>query len=350
VLAARWHGRLDVRLEEVPAPMPDPGEVVLAVDRCGICGTDVEEYREGPIVIPGDAPHPLTGRMAPITIGHEFTGTVRHLGSGVGGLSVGDRVAVETCLACGVCTYCRSGRPALCRIWAAYGLHADGGLAEAVLVGADHCVPLPSEIDARAAALIEPVEVAVRAVAKAAVRTGDSAAVLGGGTIALLVAQVLRAAGARPVVLATRSELGTAVAGDLGFDVVSTEGDWLPEVAARVGDEGPEIVVECQGHPTSARDAIRLARKGGRVVLVGVVPGEQPIDLLDMTIGEKTVVGSVQHELEADLLPALELLRSGAVIVEPLITGEIALDRVVPDGLERLANDRRDLKVLVRPS
>jgi (R,R)-butanediol dehydrogenase/meso-butanediol dehydrogenase/diacetyl reductase len=348
VLAARWHGRLDVRLDEVPAPSAGPGEVVLRVERCGICGTDVEEYRDGPIVIPGDEPHPLTGRKPPITIGHEFTGTVRALGAGVGGLSVGDRVAVETCLACGVCSYCRSGRPALCRIWAAYGLQADGGLAEAVVVGADHCLPLPREIDDRAAALVEPVEVAVRAVRKAAVRPGDSAAVLGGGTIAQLVAQALRAAGARPVVIATSSALGTTVATDLGFDVVATQGDWAAEVAARTGDDGPEIVVECQGHPTSARDAIRLARKGGRIVLVGVVPGEQPVDLLDMTIGEKTVVGSVQHELDADLRPALELLRSGAIRVEPLITGEIALDRVVPDGLERLANDRRDLKVLVR--
>src|SRR5215470_19039820 len=105
--AARWHGRGDVRVEDVPEPVPGPGEVLLHVSWCGICGTDVDEYTAGPALIPVDTPNGLTGRSAPLTLGHEFVGQVTALGPGVTNLQVGQRVAPEVCLFCGECFFCR---------------------------------------------------------------------------------------------------------------------------------------------------------------------------------------------------------------------------------------------------
>lgn len=350
MLAARWHGRRDVRVEEVPTPEPGPGEVLLDVRWGGICGTDVEEYLDGPLVIPTDEPNPVTGRRAPIILGHEFGGTVRSLGAGVGGLAPGDPVAVEVCLSCGDCVFCRSDRTALCSDWAAYGLQADGGLAEAVVVRSDRCLPRPSSVGAREAALVEPTEVAVRAVRKLELRAGEGAVVLGGGTVGILAGQVLRDKGAVPVIIATGQPVSAEICAELGLEVVdSSESDWEASVAERTAGLGPEVVVEAQGRPTSIGTAVRIARKDGRIVVTGILPGRHPIDVLDLVIGEKRVIGSVQHEREADLRPALDLVTSGAVRLAPLITGEIPLDRVVSDGLDALAApDRRQVKVVVR--
>ena len=130
VLALRWHGRGDVRLDEIEdPPPPGPGEVQLRPLWCGICGTDVEEYRSGPVFIPSGSPHPLTGRLAPITLGHEFSGEVVDVGPGVERFRPGDRVAADTLIFCGECYWCRRHQVTLCERLAALGLMADGGLA-----------------------------------------------------------------------------------------------------------------------------------------------------------------------------------------------------------------------------
>lgn len=352
MLAARWHGRGDVRVESVARPTVGPDDVLLEVGWCGICGTDVEEYRSGPITIPVGSPNPITGQQAPLTMGHEFGGRVVEVGRSVRSVARGDPVAVEVCLSCGACLFCRTDRTALCATWAAYGLQADGGLAELVVVAADRCVPRPSVIDDRMAALVEPVEVAIRAVRKLAVRSGESAAVLGGGAIGLLAAQVLRTAGASPVLLITGQAISIEVAHQLGIDVLDRRQDgWECALRDRTDKVGPELVVEAQGRDTSIGTAVRMARKGGRVVITGIVAGNHPIDVVDLAVGEKHVVGSIQHEREADLRPALALLADRSIVVDPLITKEIPLDRLVPDGLEALAApDRRHVKVLVRTS
>ena len=111
--AARWHGRGDVRVEELPRPTPGPGELLLRVNWCGICGTDLEEYLAGPAIIPVEVPNGLTGRVAPLTLGHEFVGSVAALGDGVTDFSVGERVAPEVALFCGQCFFCRRHEYAL---------------------------------------------------------------------------------------------------------------------------------------------------------------------------------------------------------------------------------------------
>jgi len=350
--AARWHGRRDVRVEDIAVPTPGHGEILLRVRLCGICGTDLEEYRHGPLVIPTGRPHPLTGRQAPLTMGHEFLGVVEALGPDVSGFREGDRVAPDICLFCNACVFCRRHQYALCEKWVTIGLHTDGGLAEFVTVPASACLRLPDSLSDREGALIEPTEVAVRAVNKAPPRLGDVVAVLGGGTIGLLTLQVSRAAGAGEVVVIEPRPARRALALELGAAAALDPGDpgWKDELRRRAGGLGPDVVFECAGRPDSASVAIRMARKGGRIVLVGITGGEVPVDTLDLLIGEKTVIGTIQHHYDEDLPAAVRLLADGRVRGLPLVTTEIPLADVVQGGFEALTSPGQEhLKVLVNP-
>jgi (R,R)-butanediol dehydrogenase/meso-butanediol dehydrogenase/diacetyl reductase len=347
--AARWHARGDVRVEDVPIPRAGPGEVLLRVSWCGICGTDLEEYRDGPVVIPVDRPNPLTGQCAPVTLGHEFAGQVVEVGAGVEGLVVGERVVPDICLFCGQCHYCRRHEYALCVDWAAIGLHGDGGLAEYVRVPARQCVRLPAAIGDEEAALIETIEVAVRAVRHAGVRLGDSVAVVGDGAVGLITLQVARAAGATTVVLlghrAGRLDLGRRLGASAAID--TNDPAWARSVADLTDGLGVDVAIECGGRASAIGDSIAATRKGGRIVLLAVIGKPVPLDTFAIVAGERTVTGSVQHHFDEDLPIAVHLLASGLVKVGSLITRRIALDQVVTDGFAALEAGGSDIKVLV---
>ena len=350
--AARWHGRRDVRVEDVAVPLPGPGEARLWVSWCGICGTDLEEYRHGPLLIPVDRPHGLTGRRAPLTMGHEFTGLVDALGAGAHGLHIGDRVVPDIVLFCGHCAFCRQHQYALCCEWGALGLHADGGLAEYVTVPAFACVRLPESLSDEEGALVEPTEVAVRAVQKAPPRLGDPVAVLGGGTIGLLTLQVARAAGAGSVLLIEPRPARRALGLELGATLALDPADpgWSDALRRATDGLGPAVVYECAGTRDGADQAICMARKGGRIVLVGITGGRVPVDTLDILVGEKTVIGSIQHHYDEDLPAAVRLLADGRVRTLPLVTARVPLDDVVTRGFEALTDPAGNhLKILVRP-
>lgn len=345
--AARWHGRRDVRVERVPVPAPGPGEVLLKVAWCGICGTDVEEYRDGPVVIPVDRPNPLTGQQAPVTLGHEFAGTVAEVGAGVEGLRAGDRVIPEICLACGRCHYCRRGEYALCLDWAAIGLHGDGGLAEYVRVPARQCLPLPDAIADDEAALVETTEVGVRALRKAAIHPGAAVAVVGDGAVGLIALQVARAAGAGTVVLLGHHERRLALGLELGATAAldTRDAGWHARLLGLTDGLGADAAIEGGGSAAAVNDAIRATRKGGRIVLLAVIGEPIPVVTWPLVEGERTMVGSVQHHLHEDLPEAIALVADGRVRVAPLVTRRVPLERVVEDGFAAPRGD--DIKVLV---
>ncbi len=349
MLAARWHGRGDVRVEEVADPgAPPRGWVRLRIDACGICGTDVEEYRQGPILIPRQ-PHPLTGRNAPLTLGHEPAGTVEVAGEDVA-LAPGTPVAVEGNLSCGDCWWCRRGETHLCVHIAPLGLRGDGALAEVMLAPASMCVPLGEGVPAAHGALAEPLSVAVRAIRRAGVAPGCSVGIVGGGTVGLLALQVARRAGAETVLVVDRVPERRRLAERLGA-TVAVAPEEAGQAALDLSDGiGLDTTLEVAGNVRAAAAAIALSRRGGRTVLLGVYDDFVKISMLDMLLGEREVVASLSHTVADDFAEAVRLVGSGEIEVAPLITDRVVLSRVVEDGLERLvAEPTAHLKVIVVP-
>ncbi|MFI7642580.1 alcohol dehydrogenase catalytic domain-containing protein [Nonomuraea sp. NPDC049400] len=329
--ALRWYGRGDVRLVDVDVPRPGPGEVLIAVTLCGICGSDVEEYHAGPIVVPV-SPHPLTGRAAPLTLGHEVVGVVAEPGEGVT-LAPGTPVVPDVVLGCGRCWWCARGEYPLCERGAALGLQDDGGLAEYLVAPAGRCAPLPDGMPADVAVFAEPAAVAVRALDKAGDVSGAVVAVVGAGAIGLLVAQVARCRRAAAIVAVDPDPGRRSLAGSCGL-VAAAPGD-AADAAVRelTGGRGADVVVESAGTAAAVAGALSLCRRGGTAVLLGVTPEPAVLPTLDVVLGEKHVVGSASHRWDTDVRGAVALLHSGHVRVDQLPVQTVPLPDAVRRGL-----------------
>jgi len=351
--AALWHARNDIRVEDVPAPTaPGPGEVIIRVGACGICGTDLEEYRAGPLFIPVDKPNPLTGRMAPMILGHEFAGEVVEVGKGVTDFRVGDRLAPDVIIGCGHCYWCRRNQLILCDSLAALGLMGDGGLAEYCRLPVNMAVKLPSGLMDEHAAMAEPLAVAVRAVRRGRMLAGETVTVFGGGTIGLFCVQAARAAGAAAVFvvepLANRRALAMQLGASDVIDPLTTD----PATTLRRWTRGigPDLVLEASGSATVIPGAIETARKGGRIVLVGLPVSATGFNFFHVVATEKEIIGSLSHVYDEDYYTAIRWLGDGRVVAEPLISARVPLSNFMADGLARLEERPAEtLKVIILP-
>lgn len=339
--ALRWHARGDVRLDDVPPPgVPRPGEVQLRVLWCGLCGTDYEEYRHGPIFIP-TSPHPLTGAAAPLTLGHEVVGVVTKVPPG-GRLDPGSTVAVDGLSFCGQCRNCRRHRVTLCDKLASIGLMGDGGLAELVNVPELGCVVLPDSLSPEAATLAETLAVGVRALRRGRLLAGERVAVVGAGPVGLLAAQAARAMGASRVSVCDPLAERQKMALTLGASEAGGPGA-LPGLDA-------DLVLECSGAPGTLADAVAAADRAGRVVLVGITARPAPLDVLSVVTGEREIIGSLSHVYDEDFAGAVAMLAAGAVEAGPLITARIPLTAALGRGLLALGHPAADqVKIIVSP-
>lgn len=346
--ALQWFGRADVRLAEVedPAP-PDRGEIAVDVEWCGICGTDVEEFTDGPILIPTDDPHALTGLRAPMTLGHEVAGRISAVGPGVD-LKPEMRVALDGYLACGHCAACLRHQPNRCATWAHIGFSHPGGLAERMVVPARMALPAPDHVPLDQVALSEPFAVAVRANRRGRIGLGDRVAILGGGTIGLAALQVALTSGCSYTALVDPLVQRRAVAVSLGASDAAASAISL--VDGGLG-ESFDVVVDCTGIPDAPGQAVQLARTGGRIVLVGIPPVPGTLDFKTLVIRELSMVGTVGHVYDEDTLAAVALIASKRVDAGALISHRLPLERTVDDGFRFLAGEGRAsaLKVLVSP-
>jgi L-iditol 2-dehydrogenase len=311
----RDFGKLDV--EQVPVPEAGPGEVLVRVRACGICGTDLK--------IVGGAYQGTWPPALPFIIGHEWSGEVAALGPGTSGLTVGDRVVAENHTGCGACPMCRAGRYNLCeRVrepgFKLYGHTAPGALAQYAVRPAVALHKVPASVSDVAAALVNQGALTVHAARRARLGPGASVAVFGPGLLGLLMLQVARAAGATTVVMVGRGQRLT-VARDLGCtDIVDySRGDPVAGVRAATGGRGADCVFDCSGNPAVVSQLLRSARRGGVVALLGLAGGataELPVDLV--TLDELDVLGI---RSSPNAYPAMiALLASGAVRTEPLTT------------------------------
>ncbi|MBI1817154.1 MAG: alcohol dehydrogenase catalytic domain-containing protein [Deltaproteobacteria bacterium] len=307
-------------LRDVPEPAPAPGEVLIKIHNCGICGSDLHWYHGGGIPIPSVCP------------GHEISGEVAALGNGVRGVRAGDRVAIEPLLVCHECRYCRSGEYQLCRRMRIRGISADGGFADYVSMPESAVFPLPQSVDWELGAMAEPMAVCVHALRLAALPVGARVLVLGAGTIGLLAIVAARAAGAAEVLISARYPHQHAAAERLGARVF----DASSEGAARLIDYGyhnpVDAVIETVGGVADTlNDAVQLVRAGGVVVVLGVFTGPVTCNGLLLVSKEVRIVGSLTYSragVRAEFEIALQLLAEQRTSLRPLVTHTFSLDRV----------------------
>ncbi len=299
--AVRWHARGDVRLDEVAVPTPGDTEVVIRIEAAAICGTDVDEVRLGPITVPVQ-PHPISGRMAPITLGHEMVGVIAVAGD-ASGLVTGTRVAPWPSQPCGQCRDCMTGHANRCSRTVALGMSADGGMADYLLVEASRCVPIGPDVESERAVLVEPFAVAFHAVHQDALM-GRRVAVVGIGSLGLCVVEAAILAGASEVIAVSRSERARTLAREAGASEALP-----PDCAA---DVDAEIVFETAGAAPAIANSAAAVRRGGRILVLGGHPQPTPVDLLDLTVREIVLQGSVSHCF-ADFVRAAEAITAGDV-------------------------------------
>jgi (R,R)-butanediol dehydrogenase/meso-butanediol dehydrogenase/diacetyl reductase len=342
VKAAVFHGRRDVRIESVPEPDDlRPNDVVLEVIRAAICGTDASEWDHGPLLCkPG------------VVLGHEFVGRVVARGDDVAGVRVGDRVVSGAGISCGHCPCCLGGRTNLCVEYQTLGLQLDGGLAEYVRTPASICHIVPDACTDDAAAMAQPLAVALHALSRVRQTADENVAVIGvGGIGSLVVAGASRSGnGGRlvaidvdPERLATASALGAT-------EVADANGGSLKELLLGLSDgAGFDVVIEASGAEHAPAAALSGTRPGGRVLLVGLHAAPRELDLSDTILREIDVVTSVAHVCQTDIPEALNLLTE-TDLAAMAMARTIPLDALVEEGLRPIAERRAPGKILVNPT
>jgi threonine dehydrogenase-like Zn-dependent dehydrogenase len=331
--AAVFEGEGQLVVRDVPDPLPGPEEVLVEVEACGICGSDVQ-------IINVPAGHPST---PPVVIGHEFVGSVRAVGSAVADVPIGLRVVVDPDPKCGACDSCRSGRPANCVNIVALGVHRDGALARYVTAPADSVYAISPEVPAEMAALVEPLACVVNGTNRAALRPGESVVVFGAGAIGCLFIAVFRAAGAGRIIAVEPSTTRATVARAVGADTVLTPEEWT----ARRGEllaQGADVVVDAVG--SVLPQAIEAAAMGARIVVFGMNGNARP-PVHQVEIVEKGLAILGSYISNFTFPAAIRLVESGRLNLGPMITATIPLDETLA-GIERLRSGEA-VKIVIKP-
>ena len=324
-------GRLVVR--DVPDPVPAADEVLIEVEACGVCGSDVQIIN----MPPG---HPST---PPVIIGHEFVGWIRGTGSAVRDVAIGTRVVVDPDPKCGACDACRAGRPANCTNIVALGVYRDGALARYVTAPANSVYPISDAVPAEIAALVEPLACVINGTNRASIRPGESAIVFGAGAIGCLFIAVLRASGASKIIAIEPSATRAPVALALGADVVLTPEAWAVQ-RDDVLPRGADVVVDAVG--SVLPQAIDAAGMGARVVVFGMNGNARP-PVHQVEIVEKglTILGSYISNFTFPA--AIRLVESGQLDLTPMVTAVIPLEDSVA-GIARIRSGEA-VKIVIKP-
>jgi len=314
-------------------PQPGRGQVLLKICRCGICGSDLHMTED-----------PTFGLNAGAVIGHEFSGEVLEVGTGVTGLKVGDQVSAAPLKGCGACPSCQAGDPA----WCHNTMHLiGGGYAEYTALDAIQCRKLPWGISAADGALAEPLAVALHGVQRAALKPGERVLIVGAGPIGLAVAFWARRLGARRVVVADLYDHQRERAMALGASGFVVSGEDIVARVAQACDGAPDIVFECVGRPGLIDHCIGLVRPRGRVLVLGLCTAPDRIDSFRAISKEVQVIMSVFFDMH-EFAQAIEALDSGRCSPQGLVSDVVSLD-AMPDMFETLRVRTTQCKVLVDP-
>ena len=347
--AAVFHGPRDVRVESVAEPPPlGPEEILLRVDRAGICGTDAGEYLYGPKQLPIERRHHASGHQGPLIIGHEIFGAIDAVGSNVEHLHVGDRIVPGAGMWCGSCEWCKAGKTNLCESYYTLGLQANGGLAQLVNVPARMCQIVPEDCADLSAAVAQPLAVALHAVRRGRVREGSSVAIIGVGGIGFFILAGALSRAAKPVVAVDveADRLARADAYGASFTLTPREQDAAESLLEMTDGLGFDVVFEASGAEPSAALAQRVVKRGGTVLLVGLHKQRREFDVTDLVIREVELVSTLAHVCDVDLPEALQVLRDDR-LAPAALDREVELDGIVDEGLEPLSAGAVSGKIIV---
>ena len=342
MLAAILYGPGQLKLEERPIPEPGPGEVVARVRAATTCGTDVKMYAR---------PYVSSVVKLPSPFGHEWAGEVIAVGPGVEEWKPGDRIRAGNSAPCLTCRFCRRGQENLCenRLW------LWGAFAEYIRVPAHmlkvNAQKVPDGLSYEEAAVAEPLACVLHGAKLAGVRPGDVVVVIGSGPIGILHAQVAKHMGAVKVIISDMVDERLRVARSVGADItVNVREEELSDVIeAETDGLGADVVIEAVGLPETWEEALKLVRRGGTVLEFGGCPPGTSISVSTEKLhyGELKLLGAF-HATPRDFEVALSMIASGSIRVKPLITSRRPLGEL-PDVLESLMKEKKDLKVAIIP-
>jgi L-iditol 2-dehydrogenase len=346
MLAARFYQPGDVRVEEVPDPVPGPGDVMIRVRNCSVCGADRKTVQYG------------HRRLSPPRVlGHEIAGEVASAGAEVTGWAAGDRVQVIAAIPCGACRECRAGHPTVCTSRENMGSQYDGGFAEFMLVPAKVIAVggvnrIPAGTGFAEASLAEPLACVLNAQELCGVTSGDEVLIIGDGPAGCLHARLARARGAAKVIVAGRSPAHLARVAELiapDAAICAPDGDLAEQVAAVTEGRGADVVIAAAGSGTAQEQAIGCAAPRGRVSLYGGLPPGAPLPAFDTNhvhYHELTVSGT-SGASPAQTSEALGLIASGTLPVTDLITHHFPLAQFA--GALAAMSSGQEIKVTIEP-
>lgn len=336
--AAVYYGPGDIRIEDALRPtVVGSGDVLIAVSKAAICGSDSSEWDHGPVLA-----------VPPVILGHEFVGVIEEVGSQVTGLKVGDRIVSGAGISCGSCEWCQEGRTNLCDKYFTLGLQVNGGLAEYVVSPASICRRVPANLDDVSAALVQPFAVALHGLRRAKVRSGASVAIIGVGGIGGFLIAGAAARGARSIIAIDIDEARLKGASDLGATHVvnASKVDATARVLEITGGLGAHSIVEATGVKGNPQQALDMVRRGGDVLVLGLHTGVSEVNLLQFTLREIDLHGTLAHVCAEDIPEALEIL-STSNVASQVLDRVISLDELVPQGMMPLVERTAKGKIVV---
>ena len=327
--AALFNAPYEIEIIDYPLPGLKPDELLIKVEVCGLCGTDFHIYRGESYSKP------------PVIPGHEYTGTIVEKGGDVKELKIGDHVVIDPNIYCGQCSYCRSGNINFCTNLKALGVSLNGGFAEYSIVPASQAYLIPKEFPFTSAAFAEPLSCCIRGIDQASIKVGESVAIIGGGTIGLMMLQLAKISGAGKTILIEPNEFKRNLAVQCGADFVFDPG--AGKIFHDISDltnGGPDVTIECAGKSNAAKFAFDISKRGSRIVIFGLAEKDDiiTVNLQNFFLKELSVKGS--------LLNPFTFSRA----VELLVTKKIQVEKLQPvisqlDQLKKILSLPRNLEV-----
>ena len=344
--AAVWYGEKDIRIEERELKALKDNEVTVRVAWAGICGSDLHEYQEGPVFVPTEKEDQLTGQVAPLIMGHEFAGIIEKVGSQVTKFNVGDRVAINPTLTFG-------NKPEDIDQYDGFsfiGLHGDGGFTTFANAPESNVYLLPETLSLQEGALVEPTAVAVQAIKEGGLQFGDTTAIFGAGPIGLVTVIAAKAAGASKIIVLDLSETRLEKAKELGATHTINSGKENPVEAIRaVVPEGVDVSFEVAGVAPTFTQAIASTKARGTMVIVSIFARPIEWNPLQLTNTGVKITSSIAYT-PTSFQQTVDLMGTGQLNPQSIVTSQIKLDDIVEEGFEALTNDKTQVKILVELS